>query len=141
MLFRWTMFAMSSVLYNHSNTKHSKLDYLKSWKCSVQWGSEIWPFEILNFEGRISTVQLFSNVWAIAMAIARCCVFRPAFECCMYPKAGQNTQQLLSQPFKNWTIPNSNVLSGFQMVFDKMAAICPDFKCFNLSVCLFYLGK
>ena len=31
-------------------------------------------------------------------------------------------------PFKIWTF-----LSGFQMFFDKMAAMCPDFKFFRIS--------
>ena len=33
-----------------------------------------------------------------------------------------------SQPFENRTIQNLDFVSGFQIVFDKMSAICPDFK-------------
>ena len=29
---------------------------------------------------------------------------------------------------QNWTIQNPYILSGFKMVFDKMAAICLDFR-------------
>ena len=66
---------------------------------TIQWGSEIRPFEIRKhlksglFEGRISNGPVFK--WS----------------------------GFSYQPFEIRTF-----LSGFQMVFDKMAAICPDFK-------------
>ena len=34
----------------------------------------------------------------------------------------------MSKHFENQTIQNLDVFLNFQMVFDKMAAICPDFK-------------
>ena len=37
-----------------------------------------------------------------------------------------------SQPFENQTVQNQDIFSGFQMVFDTIGAICPDFKWLGL---------
>ena len=40
----------------------------------------------------------------------------------------------LQQPFENQTIQNTDVFSGLQMVFDKMDAICADFKLLGFRI-------
>ena len=74
----------------------------------IQWGTEIRPFEIRKhlksglFEGRISNGPVFK--WS-------------GFS------YGYGPNHLKTGPFEIQTF-----LFGFQMVVDKMAAICPDFK-------------
>ena len=69
---------------------------------AIQWGSEIQPFEIRK--------HLNSGLFEGRILNG------PVFKWSGFSYS-------YSQPFENWIF-----LSRFQMVFDKMAAICSDFK-------------
>ena len=72
----------------------------------LQWGSEIRPFKIRkNFKVRFPMVGLAIYSYG--------------------PNPG---------PFENWAIQNPDVLSGFQIVFDKMSGICLDFRWFGFRI-------
>ena len=78
----------------------------------LQWGSEIWPFDLKSglFECRISKGPVFKRPG-----------FTYGFSC------GPNHSKTRPLEFRT-------ILVGFLMVFDKMAAICPDFKWLGLQI-------
>ena len=80
----------------------------------IQWRFKIWPFKIQKhlksglFEGQISNVPVFKGSGL---------------------GYSHSPNHLKTWPFKIWMF-----LSGFQMIFHKLVAICLDFKCLGFQI-------
>ena len=105
-----------AITMSYLEKEHGEDSNPKSTFIWLQWESEIRPFVIWKhmksrlLEGWIST-GLVSNGHAVAMALPKV----PTIQ-------------------KTWPFKIRTFFSGFQMIFDKIASICPDFKWFGFWI-------